>query len=143
MTPVSKYSLFAHLFVWFCFFVCCFVLLFLRLQTKYSLHDTNQVYESNLTSQSYSPPRPGLYSVVLGASDLANNTKYVRRLMLFDPLSGVTSDPDHALFVSTASEAANYTYQSNITSDVVVTWEGHFRNAFLEDNGLLGKILCM
>ena len=99
------------------------------------------MYESNLTSQSYSPPRPGLYSVVLGASDLANNTKYVRRLMLFDPLSDVSSDPDHALFVSTASEAANYTYQSNITSDVVVTWEGHFRNAFLEENGLLGEYI--
>ena len=99
-----------------------------------------QVYQSNLTSQSYIPPRPGLYSVVLGASDLANNTKYVRRLVLFDPVSHVTSDPDHDLFVSTASEAANYSYQSNISSDVVVTWEGHFRNAFVEDNGLLGEL---
>ena len=77
--------------------------------------------------------------MVLGASDLANNTKYVRRLVLFDPVSRVTSDPDRDLFVSTASEAANYSYQSNISSDVVVTWEGHFRNAFVEDNGLLGE----
>ena len=97
-----------------------------------------QVMASSYTPQSYNLPGPGMYSVILEAGDLANNTKFVRRLVLFDPAPEITSDPNHNLYVSTASAAANYTYQNNASGDIVVTWDRHFRNAIHEDNALLG-----
>ncbi|XP_076438828.1 uncharacterized protein LOC143277811 [Babylonia areolata] len=102
---------------------------------------TNQeVMAANYTPQTYRLPAPGMYSVILEAGDLANNTIYVRRLVLYDPDPRVTTDPDHDLFVSTASEAAGYKYQSDFNGGIIVTWDRHFRNAFHEENNLLGSV---
>ena len=101
-----------------------------------------QVMASSYTPQYYNLPGPGMYSVILEAGDLANNTKFVRRLVLFDPAPEITSDPNHNLYVRTASAAANYTYQNNASGDIVVTWDRHFRNAIHEDNALLGMHDC-
>ncbi|KAK7466585.1 hypothetical protein BaRGS_00037308, partial [Batillaria attramentaria] len=98
------------------------------------------VLQSQLASQQYTLPEPGIYSIILEAADLANNTKYVRRLCLFDPFSDITVDPKFDLFASTASKVANFSYQNNISHGVVFTWQGHFRNAFHEENVLLGPV---
>ena len=99
------------------------------------------MFANSYTDQSYRLPEPGMYSVILEAGDLANNTKFVRRLVLYDPNPKITFDPKHNLFVETASAAANYTYQNNASADIVVTWDRHFRNALHEDNALLGMQL--
>ncbi|KAK7096288.1 hypothetical protein V1264_005597 [Littorina saxatilis] len=99
-----------------------------------------EVYETNgPLSQIYQPPSPGMYAVILEAGDLANNTKYVRRLVLYDPVSGVDTDPAHHLRFTTASPMDNYAFQNN-TSAPVVTWEGFFVNRLHEENALLGSV---
>lgn len=98
---------------------------------------------TNLQPLLYTPPMPGAYSIVLEAADFANNTKYVRRLCLYDPSSVITTDPVYALFVTSASEAGNYTYQTNQSLQVVVTWDRHFRNSFHEENAILGVCISL
>ncbi|KAK7497824.1 hypothetical protein BaRGS_00010958 [Batillaria attramentaria] len=53
-------------------------------------------------SVNYTPPEAGMYAVILEATDRANNSQYVRRLVLYDPTSRVTSDPDRRFYVSSA-----------------------------------------
>ncbi|XP_070177847.1 uncharacterized protein [Littorina saxatilis] len=98
------------------------------------------VFRSNYSIQHFTLPEPGMYSVILELGDVANNTRYVRRLVLYDPNPVITADPVHAFFVTSASMAANYTFQNNISAPITVTWERHFRNAFHEDNNLLGQV---
>ncbi|XP_025113014.1 uncharacterized protein LOC112575392 isoform X2 [Pomacea canaliculata] len=100
-----------------------------------------EVFEANYTTQEYTPPEPGMYSIILEAGDRANNTKYVRRLCLYDPSSQITSDPSYRLYVTSASDAANYNYQSSLSTPVSVNWTNYFRNALHEDNALLGEVL--
>ncbi|KAK7096234.1 hypothetical protein V1264_005552 [Littorina saxatilis] len=99
-----------------------------------------EVFNSNYSIQHFTLREPGMYSVILELGDQANNTRYVRRLVLYDPTPVITADPVHAFFVTSASMAANYTFQNNISAPITVTWEGHFRNAFHEDNNLLGQV---
>ncbi|XP_070178298.1 uncharacterized protein [Littorina saxatilis] len=102
---------------------------------------TNQeVFQSNYTVQSFPLPGAGMYSVILEAGDLANNTIYVRRLVLYDPNPTITADPAHLFYVTSASEAANYTYQNDLSAPIRVTWAQHFRNPLHEDNNLLGRV---
>ncbi|PVD21755.1 hypothetical protein C0Q70_17556 [Pomacea canaliculata] len=99
------------------------------------------VFEANYTTQEYTPPEPGMYSIILEVGDRANNTKYVRRLCLYDPSSQITSDPRYRLYVTSASDAANYSYQSDLSTPVSINWTNYFRNALHEDNALLGEVL--
>ncbi|KAK7471676.1 hypothetical protein BaRGS_00035689, partial [Batillaria attramentaria] len=75
-----------------------------------------EVLHSNLRPQQYTFPEPGMYSVILEIADLANNTVYVRRLCLFDNTSTITTDPEYAFYVITASEAENHRYQNHTGS---------------------------
>jgi hypothetical protein len=38
----------------------------------------------------FTPPEPGIYSCILEVSDVANNTRYARRLVIYDNTSQVT-----------------------------------------------------
>lgn len=93
-----------------------------------------------LGPQEYTLPGPGMYSVILEAADLANNTKYVRRLCLFDPDSQITVDSQQRLYVQAANQQTNYTYINNASAPLVVTWHRYFRNALHEDEALLGRL---
>ncbi|KAL8609085.1 hypothetical protein ACOMHN_030426 [Nucella lapillus] len=88
----------------------------------------------------YKPPGPGMLAVILEVADLANNTRFFRRLALYDPRSEVTADPSRQLFFLSASPAANYSYQNDTGRALVVTWEGVFRNALHEDLRMLGSV---
>ncbi|KAL8595489.1 hypothetical protein ACOMHN_000698 [Nucella lapillus] len=99
-----------------------------------------EVMAANYTPQSFQLPGPGMYSVILEAGDLANNTIFCRRLVLYDPDPKITTDPDHELYVSSASQAAGYRYQNNLQKSIEVTWDRHFRNALHEENNLLGAV---
>ncbi|KAK7479231.1 hypothetical protein BaRGS_00029575 [Batillaria attramentaria] len=96
--------------------------------------------DQDLYSQQYTPPESGMYSIILEAADLANNTKYARRLCLFDPTSDITFDPEHALFVSSANPDAGYGYQNDTDAPITVKWDRHFVNVLHEENNLLGYV---
>nr|KAG5689081.1 hypothetical protein BaRGS_034738 [Batillaria attramentaria] len=95
------------------------------------LHDGNRLY-----AEQYTLPSPGMYSIILEVADRANNTKYVRRLCLYDPNPEITldPDPDHDLFVSSANPDSGYAYQNKRKDPVVVTWDQHFKNVFQVEN---------
>ncbi|KAK7095841.1 uncharacterized protein [Littorina saxatilis] len=101
-----------------------------------------EVLQADYAPQSYdlSGSGPGMYSVILEAGDLANNTKYVRRLVVYDPNPTITTDPAQRFYVTSANAAGNYTYQNDISAPITITWAKHFRNALHEENNLLGKV---
>lgn len=96
------------------------------------------MHTSVIAPQHYTLPEAGMYSIILESADLANNTKYVRRLCLYDPSSEITIDPVFRLYAVSANNASDYKYQINISAPIVVDWHNYFRNAFHEDNALLG-----
>ena len=91
-----------------------------------------------------------MFSVLLEARDKANNSKTARRLVLYDPFSNVSISTDsttgdvRTLFVSSAVKETGYMWQTAVNNDskitIDVTWSGHFRNTFHEDNLLLNKV---
>ncbi|XP_076439275.1 uncharacterized protein LOC143278130 isoform X2 [Babylonia areolata] len=107
------------------------------LQPIYSL----PVLHSELsTPVRYTPPSGGLYALILEAADRANNTRFVRRFALYDPGSDVTVDPTRRLRFSSASPAANFSYQNSTGARIKLTWKDVFRNALHEDLGVLGEV---
>ncbi|XP_067649446.1 ephrin type-A receptor 5-like [Haliotis asinina] len=88
----------------------------------------------------YTPPAPGMYSVILEASDLANNSCYARRLFLYDDASNVSVSVDDPLFISSAAAATNYRWQASLNADVVVNWTGHFSNQVHHKSNLLNAV---
>ncbi|XP_033761790.1 uncharacterized protein LOC117343520 [Pecten maximus] len=94
----------------------------------------------------YTPPEAGMYSLILEIRDLANNTVYVRRFALYDPVSDITVSSDHQLAVVSAEADTKYGWQSfyGDSSDqgtiINVSWKDYFVNKFHEDNFLLNPI---
>lgn len=95
----------------------------------------------------YTPPEPGMYSIILDVADKANNSRFARQFVLYDPLSNITTDETSELVVSSAEQETHYHWQSNVQNQthygppLHVSWKGHFRNKFHEDNKLLNAIL--
>lgn len=91
---------------------------------------------------SYLPSQPGMYSMVLEVNDLANNSRYVRRLFLYDPIHAVEINTDKGaqLFVSSASIVSGHLWQVNLTNNIEVNWTNHFANRFHEKHYLLNPV---
>ena len=88
----------------------------------------------------YTPPEAGMYSVILEVGDAANNTRYCRRLVLYDNVSSVSTNEDHRLFVGSAAPETSYRWQSSLHKDVVVNWTGHFENRLHAEKKLLNPV---
>ncbi|CAG2212268.1 unnamed protein product [Mytilus edulis] len=94
----------------------------------------------------YTPPSPGMYSIILDVADKANNSRFARQFVLYDPVSNITTDETFKLYVSSAERETHYNWQSNVQNQMLigpslsVSWKGHFRNKFHEDNQLLNSI---
>ncbi|XP_052796120.1 uncharacterized protein LOC128228694 [Mya arenaria] len=98
-------------------------------------------------SSSYTPDEPGMYSVLLKVSDMANNSRIARRFVLYDDTSviSVSNETDKKLYISSAVEETGYTWQTPSTSKenkvtVNVRWDGHFANKLHEDGKFLAEI---
>ncbi|XP_064614578.1 uncharacterized protein LOC135478236 [Liolophura sinensis] len=98
---------------------------------------------AGLETDNYTPDTAGMYSVYLQVSDKANNSRYARTLVLYDPSSQVeiNTSPDAELFVSSASSEVDFHWQTNLQSPITVSWKKHFRNKFHEVNSLLNRVL--
>ncbi|XP_041368514.1 uncharacterized protein LOC121382898 [Gigantopelta aegis] len=114
-----------------------------RLHEQYPLKPLKieEVMHANLSSvtPSYQTTDVGMYSFILEASDLANNSVFIRRLCLYDPSSEITLDSE-AMKIASGTGFGEDVWTSDITSSLVVSWENHFVNKIHEDNKLLNPV---
>ncbi|WAQ93640.1 FER-like protein [Mya arenaria] len=96
---------------------------------------------------SYRPEEPGMYSVLLKVSDMANNSRIARRFVLYDDTSviSLSNETDKKLYISSAVEETGYAWQTSSNSEdnsvtVNVRWDGHFANKLHEDGKFLAEI---
>ncbi|XP_067649879.1 uncharacterized protein [Haliotis asinina] len=99
---------------------------------------------SNSFQTTYTPTDPGVYSFILEASDKANNSVFVRRIALYDPVSSVTIDTgaDNRLYISSAYPNGGYNWQDDPSRDIKVTWTNHFVNLMHEQGKWLNQVLA-
>ncbi|KAL3832082.1 hypothetical protein ACJMK2_023760 [Sinanodonta woodiana] len=103
--------------------------------------DINHTRASNY-SYVHTPRESGMYSVLLQATDKANNSKIARRLVLYDSLSNISLNED-TLFVSSAVNETGYMWQTSkngTKTEYTVQWTNHFFNKFISDGKLLNKV---
>ncbi|XP_048244011.1 uncharacterized protein LOC124122676 isoform X1 [Haliotis rufescens] len=89
----------------------------------------------------YAPTRPGMYSFVLEAVDKANNSVYMRRFALYDKESEVTTDPNQALYISSAVQDQGFQWMTDASKPLVINWQNHFLNYVHESGKFLNNIL--
>ncbi|XP_067649175.1 uncharacterized protein [Haliotis asinina] len=99
---------------------------------------------SNSFQTTYTPTDPGVYSFILEASDKANNSVFVRRIALYDPVSNVTIDTgaDNRLYISSADPNGGYNWQDDPSRNIKVTWTNHFVNLMHERGKWLNQVLA-
>ncbi|XP_052095770.1 uncharacterized protein LOC127731037 isoform X1 [Mytilus californianus] len=102
-------------------------------------------FTTPLQFPTFDPSKPGVYSCILEVSDKANNTQYARRFVIFDKTSQVTTRNNNPLYCSSASESANFTWQTSINDDngqtrINITWKDHFVNQVHEEGHFLSPV---
>ncbi|XP_052812777.1 uncharacterized protein LOC128240263 [Mya arenaria] len=124
----------------------------------YTENNTN-----NVEFPTFTPPRSGMFSVLLTATDTSNNSKTSRRLVLFDDSSEITiTKPglltklpdaedveqivvgDGGLYIVSAVKETGFMWQTSETdskSRIEINWENHFINKLHNDGKLLNKVL--
>ncbi|KAK3600798.1 hypothetical protein CHS0354_020475 [Potamilus streckersoni] len=101
--------------------------------------------QANNYSYVHKPLESGMYSVLLQSTDMANNSKIVRRLVLYDSVSNISLsvEDDKALFVSSAVNETGYIWQTSkngTKTEFTAQWTNHFFNKFISDGKLLNKV---
>lgn len=56
------------------------------------IREFNETTHEGAHFLTYQPKEPGVYALILEVSDSANNSAYVRRFVIYDPISTVTLD---------------------------------------------------
>ncbi|XP_022088109.1 uncharacterized protein LOC110977889 isoform X2 [Acanthaster planci] len=109
--------------------------------------DVPAVYAGAAVSgQTVMLPHPGVYSIVLTASDKSGNTRLSRRFVLFDDDPDDVTTQSHApLRVLSASTETGYTWVTDLglpggTTPITLSWFEHFTNAHHRSQGLLKPI---
>ncbi|OWF45417.1 Fibroblast growth factor receptor [Mizuhopecten yessoensis] len=110
------------------------------------MYRMNHTNSSNVFTKTHTPSEPGMYSLILETRDVANNSIYVRRFVLYDPVSAISVSNNHRLFVSSAEADTGHNWQSwygNATGGrtyIDITWKDYFLNKLHEDNYFLNSI---
>nr|XP_034310481.1 uncharacterized protein LOC105321794 [Crassostrea gigas] len=97
-------------------------------------------------SMSYTPQKPGVFAMILEASDSANNSDYVSRYVVYDPSSTIeiqTGDAD--IKALSGSKNASFKWQVLSSSsqsglNLEFSWRGHFINRLHHEGGFLNTI---
>ncbi|XP_046582946.1 uncharacterized protein LOC124290266 [Haliotis rubra] len=99
---------------------------------------------SNSFQANYTPTAPGVYSFILEASDKANNSVFVRRIAIYDPVSSVTIDTgaDNRLYISSADPNGGYNWQDDPSREIKVKWTNRFVNLMHEQGKWLNQVLA-
>ncbi|XP_052812774.1 uncharacterized protein LOC128240260 isoform X2 [Mya arenaria] len=124
----------------------------------YTTNNTN-----NVTFPTFIPKNSGMFSILLTAADMANNTKIARRLVLFDNSSEITiTKPglltkmpnaedveqmvvgDGGFYIVSAIKETGFMWQTSendTESRIEIHWENHFVNDLYDKGKLLNKVL--
>jgi hypothetical protein len=105
-----------------------------------NITEFNETTEGGRHTFTFTPTVPGVYSWILEANDWANNSAYARRFVIYDPVSSVTSDPTHKLYVTSGNPLANYEWQNADPSSISITWKNHFVNTQHENGKYLNRV---
>ncbi|XP_063420411.1 uncharacterized protein LOC134705619 [Mytilus trossulus] len=104
-----------------------------------------EIMADNITFPVYTPSEPGVYSCILEVNDKANNSIYVRRIVVFDDSSHINVSSSNSLYISTASAETDYMWQTEYNLDGVtdfdVVWTNLFSNHLHDKEHFLSKIL--
>ncbi|XP_062608961.1 uncharacterized protein LOC134270731 [Saccostrea cucullata] len=95
---------------------------------------------SGVHTFSYRPDKPGVYSWILEVNDKANNSVYVRRIVIYDPVSTVTTDSSKRLYASSGNPNASFEWQTQNPLTAKITWKGHFLNSLHENEKFLNRV---
>lgn len=97
-------------------------------------------------SMPYTPQNPGVFAMILEASDKANNSDYVSRYVVYDPSSTIeiqTGDDD----IKALSGSKNTSFKWQVLSsssqsglNLEFSWRGHFINRLHHEGGFLNTI---
>ncbi|KAL4222693.1 hypothetical protein ACF0H5_018734 [Mactra antiquata] len=104
-------------------------------------------HNSSMAYPTITPPAPGMYSLLVEARDVSNNSRITRRFVLYDNVSTIelNDEPDRKLYISSAVEETGYMWQTTASDGnkirIDVKWMKHFANHFHEDNKLLNEVL--
>lgn len=105
-----------------------------------TIREFNETTEEGAHSFTYQPSEPGVYSWILEINDRANNSAYVRRFVIYDPTSSVSSDSSHPFYATSGNPTANNEWQNVNPQRVSFSWENHFLNELHEDGNFLARI---
>ena len=104
-----------------------------------------EIMADNITFPEYTPSEPGVYSCILEVNDKANNSIYVRRIVVFDDTSDINVNSSNGLYISTASTETDYMWQTEYNldgvTDINVVWTDLFSNHLHDKEHFLSKIL--
>lgn len=105
-----------------------------------TIREFNETTEEGAHSFTYRPTEPGVYSWILEINDRANNSAYVRRFVIYDPTSSVTSDASQRFYATSGNPTANNEWQNENPQRVSFSWKSHFLNKLHEDGDFLARI---
>ncbi|KAK2160207.1 hypothetical protein LSH36_138g09008 [Paralvinella palmiformis] len=92
---------------------------------------------SKICISNFTLPNPGMYAVVAGVHDLANNTKYTRGLILYsNPNDKIEkTDIPLAVYPGPGNNTVDGAFWiSDLSSPVTLQWGKHFTNKFIANN---------
>ncbi|XP_041357550.1 uncharacterized protein LOC121374514 [Gigantopelta aegis] len=81
----------------------------------------------------------GVYSLLLLARDKAKNERKARRIVLYDPISTITTNKNQPLVITSAVASTNYTWQLD-TSAISVEFTDRFINSLQTTNNWLAPV---
>lgn len=93
----------------------------------------------------YKPTEPGVYSCILEINDQANNSEYVRRIVIYDDTSEVSVNTSQRLLASSATPDTNFLWQINYyvneITNIEISWQDLFTNSLHHEEHYLSKVL--
>lgn len=85
----------------------------------------NETTEEGAHFLTYQPKEPGVYALILEVNDRANNSAYVRRFVIYDPISTVTLDKYFPV-CATCNNRQKAEWQTTNPRTISLLWKRHF-----------------
>lgn len=111
----------------------------LMIQTAVIQNKTFEYEKNETTAMINLPEKFGLYQIELDVLDIAGNVAQARRFVLYDNESEIHINPEYPIFVQSAKQDDNFTYQIQ-NSHFLLNWTGHFYNSKMIASNLLYPI---
>lgn len=103
------------------------------------IREFNETTHEGAHFLTYQPKEPGVYALILEVSDSANNSAYVRRFVIYDPISTVTLDI-YSQVCATCDIPQKAEWQTTNPRTISLSWKRHFLNKLHEDGSFLARV---